>query len=233
LSAAFHVFVNPSFRCVPQIIVHGGHAAIEPVSPARKLPHDPSLMPSRTGVALGPRGVLVYRPHRAPGTTLALARRRYRQALQSIGRSTLAMDEAKTKPSDSCIEVYLASRASGEQLAEAKALLALLQRITGERPRMWGPSIVGFGSYRYPLASGKLGESCATGFAVRGKEFVVYLVGEGTDQPALLAKVGKHRVGKACLYFKRLADLDQEVLEQLVVGSLAELGRRYGQHNSA
>jgi hypothetical protein len=143
------------------------------------------------------------------------------------------MDEAKTKPSDSCIEVYLASRASGEQLAEAKALLALLQRITGERPRMWGPSIVGFGSYRYPLASGKLGESCATGFAVRGKEFVVYLVGEGTDQPALLAKVGKHRVGKACLYFKRLADLDQEVLEQLVVGSLAELGRRYGQHNSA
>jgi hypothetical protein len=143
------------------------------------------------------------------------------------------MDEAKTKPSDSCIEVYLASRASGEQLAEAKALLALLQRITGERPRMWGPSIVGFGSYRYPLASGKLGESCATGFAVRGKEFVVYLVAEGTDQPALLAKVGKHRVGKACLYFKRLADLDQEVLEQLVVGSLAELGRRYGQHNSA
>lgn len=143
------------------------------------------------------------------------------------------MDEAKTKPSDSCIEVYLASRASGEQLAEAKALLALLQRVTGESPRMWGPSIVGFGSYRYPLASGKLGESCATGFAVRGKEFVVYLVGEGTDQPALLAKVGKHRVGKACLYFKRLADLDQEVLEQLVVGSLAELGRRYGQHNSA
>ncbi len=143
------------------------------------------------------------------------------------------MDEAKTKPSDSCIEVYLASRASGEQLAEAKALLALLQRITGERPRMWGPSIVGFGSYRYPLASGKLGESCATGFAVRGKEFVVYLVGEGTDQPALLAKVGKHRVGKACLYFKRLADLDQEVLEQLVVGSLAELGRRHGQHDSA
>jgi hypothetical protein len=61
----------------------------------------------------------------------------------------------------------------------------------------------------------------------------VYLVAEGTDQPALLAKVGKHRVGKACLYFKRLADLDQEVLEQLVVGSLAELGRRYGQHNSA
>jgi hypothetical protein len=143
------------------------------------------------------------------------------------------VDEAKTKPSDSSIEDYLASRASGEQLAESKKLLALLQRLTGDRPRMWGPSIVGFGSYRYPLASGKLGESCATGFAVRGKEFVVYLVAEGTEQPALLAKLGKHRFGKACLYFKRLADLDQEVLEQLVVGSLAELRRRHGQHGSA
>jgi Domain of unknown function (DU1801) len=93
---------------------------------------------------------------------------------------------------------------------------------------MWGPNIVGFGSYRYPLANGKLGESCATGFAVRGKELVLYLVVEGKDQASLLAKLGKHRFGKACLYFKRLADLDQEVLEQLVAGSLTELRRRHG-----
>jgi hypothetical protein len=93
---------------------------------------------------------------------------------------------------------------------------------------MWGPSIVGFGSYRYPLAGGKFGESCATGFAVRGKELVVYLVAEAPDQASLLAKLGKHKIGKACLYFKRLADLDQEVLEKLVLGSLAEVKRRYG-----
>jgi len=142
------------------------------------------------------------------------------------------MAEAKTRPSDSSVQDYLASRASGEQLADGKALVALLQRVTGERPRMWGPSIVGFGSYRYPLASGKLGESCATGFAVRGKELVVYLVAEGPDQRALLARLGKHKLGKACLYFKRLADLDLKVLEKLVAGSLAEVRRRHGKDSS-
>lgn len=143
------------------------------------------------------------------------------------------MAEAKTKPSDSSVQEYLASRATGQQLADCKALVTLLQRVTGEKPRMWGPSIVGFGSYRYPLAGGKIGESCATGFAVRGKELVVYLVAEGTGQSALLAGLGKHKFGKACLHFKRLGDLDQEVLQQLVVGSLAELRRRYGPNGSA
>ena len=138
------------------------------------------------------------------------------------------MAEAKTRPSGSSVEEYLLSRASAEQLADCKALIALLQRVTGHSPRMWGPSIVGFGSYRYPLASGKLGESCATGFAVRGRELVVYLVAEGREQPALLAKLGKHKLGKACLYFKRLADLDQKVLGQLVAGSVAEIRRRHG-----
>lgn len=138
------------------------------------------------------------------------------------------MAESKTKPTDASIDEYLASRASAAQLSDCKALIALLQRVTGQAPRMWGPSIVGFGSYRYPLASGKTGESCATGFAVRGKELVVYLVAESPDQASLLAKLGKHKFGKACMYFKRLADLDQKVLEQLVRGSLAELKRRYG-----
>jgi hypothetical protein len=136
--------------------------------------------------------------------------------------------EGKTRPSGSSVEEYLLSRASAGQLADCKALIALLRRVTGHSPRMWGPSIVGFGSYRYPLASGKLGESCATGFAVRGRELVVYLVAEGREQPALLAKLGKHKLGKACLYFKRLADLDQKVLEQLVAGSVAEIRRRHG-----
>lgn len=143
------------------------------------------------------------------------------------------MAEAKTKPSGASVEDYLASRATAEQLADCRALIALLQRVTGEVPRMWGPSIVGFGAYRYPLASGKFGESCATGFAVRGKELVVYLVAEAPDQAVLLAKLGKHKFGKACLYFKRLDDLDQHALERLVVGSLAELRHRYGSANGA
>lgn len=134
----------------------------------------------------------------------------------------------KTKATQASIDAYLESRASPEQMTDARALIALLRRITGEAPKMWGPSIVGFGSYRYPLASGKTGESCATGFAIRGRELVVYLVVEGGHQAELLARLGKHKFGKACLYFKRLADLDANVLEQLVVESLAEVRRRYG-----
>jgi hypothetical protein len=139
------------------------------------------------------------------------------------------MTETKTKPTDSSVEEYLAARASGGQLEDCRALIALLRRVTSQPPKMWGPSIVGFGSYRYALAGGKFGESCATGFAVRGRELVVYLPAEGRGQAALLAKLGKHKLGKACLYFKRLADLDAAVLEQLVAGSVVELQRRHGE----
>lgn len=142
--------------------------------------------------------------------------------------SHIEVKHAKTRLTGASIDAYLASRASVEQMRDCKALLALLQRVTGEPPRMWGPSIVGFGSYRYPLAGGKCGESCATGFAVRGKELVVYLVAECPDQADLLTRLGAHRLGKACLYFKRLAALDEQVLERLVRGSLAELRRRHG-----
>jgi hypothetical protein len=105
--------------------------------------------------------------------------------------------------------------------------MALLKKVTKKSPRMWGPSIVGYGAYRYTYESGTTGESCLTGFAIRGKELVVYLVGEDPGQAALLAKLGKHRIGKACLYFKRLADLDLKVLEKLVAGSIEAVRRRH------
>ena len=137
------------------------------------------------------------------------------------------MAEAKTKPTAASVEDYLTSKASPEQLADCKTLVALLEKVTKQAPRMWGPSIVGFGSYTYKYESGRTGESCLTGFAVRGKELVVYLVSEGQEQQALLAKLGKHKMGKACLYFKRLADLDTKVLEALVSESVAETKRRH------
>lgn len=137
------------------------------------------------------------------------------------------MTAAKTTASDASVQAYLQSRASPDQLVDCQALMALMNKVTGEQPRMWGPSIVGFGSYRYRYESGRTGESCATGFAVRGKELVVYLTAESDDQAALLARLGKHKMGKACLYVKRLADLDTAVLEQLVVDSLATLRRRH------
>ncbi len=137
------------------------------------------------------------------------------------------MAEAKTKPTTASVEEYLASKASVEQLADCKALMALLTKITKQAPTMWGPSIVGFGSYSYRYESGRTGQSCLTGFAVRGKELVVYLVAESPEQQALLARLGKHKMGKACLYFKRLADFDAQVLETLVAESVAETKRRH------
>lgn len=137
------------------------------------------------------------------------------------------MTEAKTKPTSASVDEYLASRASPEQLADCKDLMALLRKVTKQAPRMWGPGIVGYGSYIYKYESGRTGEFCLTGFSVRGKDLVVYLVSEGKGQQALLAKLGKHRMGKSCLYFKRLADLDESVLESLVVESVAETRRRH------
>jgi hypothetical protein len=92
---------------------------------------------------------------------------------------------------------------------------------------MWGPSIVGFGSYRYTYDSGHSGEAPLTGFAIRGRELVVYLVAEDDEQKALLSRLGPHKIGKSCLYFKRLADLDRSVLQKLVAASVAGVRRRY------
>jgi len=98
---------------------------------------------------------------------------------------------------------------------------------------MWGLSIFGYGSYRYAYASGRTGEAPLAGFAIRGRELVVYLMAEREEQRSLLSKLGKHKMGKVCLYFKQLADLDKSVLEKLVVGSIAEVRRRHGWSNGA
>jgi Domain of unknown function (DU1801) len=139
------------------------------------------------------------------------------------------MAETKTKPTGASVDAYLASRASPEQLADCKAIMAICERVTKQQPKMWGPSIVGYGSYTYRYESGHSGESCLVGFAVRGKELVVYLMAQKPEQLDLLAKLGRHRMGKSCLYLKRLADLDVKVLEALIAGSVADVRRRYPQ----
>ena len=138
------------------------------------------------------------------------------------------MAENKTKPTDASVEKYIASRASDQQHADCKELMALFKKITHQQPRMWGPSMVGYGSFKYTYDSGRTGEMPLAAFAIRGRELVVYVSAEGEKQKSLLKKVGKHKMGKTCLYFKQLADLDKSVLEQLVVGSIAEARRRYG-----
>ena len=138
------------------------------------------------------------------------------------------MAENKTKPTDASVEDYIASRANEQQRTDCRELMVLFKKVTRHSPRMCGPSMVGYGSYRYTYESGRTGEAPLTGFAIRGRELVVYLKAEGEEQRSLLSKLGKHKTGKVCLYFKQLADLDRSVLEKLVVGSVADLKRRYG-----
>jgi len=138
------------------------------------------------------------------------------------------MAQNKTRPTGANVEDYIASRANAQQRADCQELMALLRRVTRQPPTMWGPSIVGYGVYRYTYESGRTGEAPLTGFAIRGRELVVYLVVADGRQRSLLSKLGKHRMGKSCLYFKRLADLDTSVLERLVAGSVADVRRRHG-----
>lgn len=138
------------------------------------------------------------------------------------------MAENKTKPTAASVDAYLAARGNEQQQADCRQLMALLKKATRQSPKMWGPSIVGYGSYRYTYETGRTGEAPVAAFAIRGRELVLYLLMEGKTQAALLGKLGPHKTGNVCLYFKRLADLDTAVLEQLVVNSIAEVKRRHG-----
>ena len=137
------------------------------------------------------------------------------------------MSVPKTKPTDVSAESHIAAIANEEQRNDAQRLVVLMRKVTKQEPRMWGPSIVGFGSYHYKYASGHEGDSALAAFAVRGSEVVVYIAESFEGRDVLLAKLGKHRIGKVCVYIKRLANVDLKVLETLVARSVADTKRRY------
>ncbi|MBS0656713.1 MAG: DUF1801 domain-containing protein [Verrucomicrobia bacterium] len=127
------------------------------------------------------------------------------------------------------MEEYLHSRATGpEQLADCRTIEALCRRVTNQPPRMFGPSIVGYGRYSYRYETGHSGEAPVAGFAIRGRELVVYVAPEAPGQAELLARLGPHKMGKSCLYLRRLSEVDLKVLEEILATSVAETRRRYG-----
>lgn len=128
--------------------------------------------------------------------------------------------ELKTRPTPADVDAFLAAAEPVARRDDGRALCDLMADVTGEAPRMWGPSIVGFGSYHYRYASGHEGEMCRMGFSPRKASLVLYL-SSCPERPALLARLGKHTTSKACLYVKRLADVDEGVLEALVRASWA------------
>ncbi len=140
------------------------------------------------------------------------------------------MAEAKTKPTRVTLTSYLATIDDAERRKDCKTLAAIMSRVTGCRPVIWGPSIVGFDSYHYKYPSGHEGDSCVVGFSSRKGDISVYLMGVLQDPGAkpLLARLGKHKAGKGCLYVRRLSEIDVAVLEQLVTRAVAYIRSTYG-----
>jgi hypothetical protein len=131
------------------------------------------------------------------------------------------MSDLKTKPTDESVERFLEDLPDEQQRQDCLGVVDLMREATKAEPKMWGSSIVGFGSYRYQYASGRAGDWFAVGFSPRKQNLTLYLSGfDGKD--ALLSKLGKYKTGKSCLYIKRLADIDRSVLKQLIEQSVMQ-----------
>lgn len=126
------------------------------------------------------------------------------------------MAEPKTKKNDASVEEFLAGVTEARRREDAQAACALIAEVTGEQPKMWGGSIVGFGSYHYKYASGQEGDWPAVGFSPRKQALTIYILEGFEAREALLARLGPHSTGRACLYIKRLSDVDSSVLRELV-----------------
>ena len=131
------------------------------------------------------------------------------------------MAENKTKPTKLSVAAFIDAVADQTKRADAKTIVKLMQSAAGEKPKMWGPSIIGFGSYHYKYDSGREGDMPLIGFSPRKPATVLYGMTGFSDSEALLAKLGKHTTGKGCLYIKKLADVDEKVLEAMIVKSVA------------
>lgn len=131
------------------------------------------------------------------------------------------MAENKTRPTKLSVAAFIDALTGETRKADAKALVKLMQGATGEKPAMWGPSIIGFGSRHYKYESGREGDMPVVGFSPRKTATVLYSTMGFSGSDALLAMLGKHTTGKGCLYIRKLADVDQKVLEEMVVKSVA------------
>lgn len=138
------------------------------------------------------------------------------------------MTDAKTKPTAVDPQQFIAQIPDEGRRKDLLQLAELMQKITGKPAVMWGPSIIGFDRYQYRYDSGHSGEWAVTGFANRAKDITVYLMAGAEGQQELFDRLGKHRMGKSCLYIRKLADVDQQVLEQLIRHSVAEIKRLWG-----
>ena len=139
------------------------------------------------------------------------------------------MAEIKTKATEVSVDDFIEAVPVPQRREDAKTIRAMLERLTGEPAKMWGPTIIGFGSYRYKYESGHSGVMCRMGFSPRKAELVLYFLTEagGEREQAQLARLGKHRTGKCCLYIRKLSDVDEAVLEELAADTFAYMNEKY------
>jgi hypothetical protein len=133
------------------------------------------------------------------------------------------MAELKTQKTDASVDEYLNAVEDERKRKDSFAILDLMREVTGEEPAMWGPSIIGFGSYHYKYASGREADWFLTGFAPRKQNLTLYIMSGFDDYDALLADLGKHKTGKSCLYVNKLDDIDLDILRELVKQSVAHM----------
>jgi len=133
------------------------------------------------------------------------------------------MGEMKTKPTEASVESFLAEVTDEKVRTDCFTLVSLMERIAGEKAVMWGPSIVGFGKYRYNNHTKSGGEICLTGFSPRKNSLSLYCLSGFTGQSEMLQQLGKHKAGKGCLYIKKLDDVNLDVLQNLLATSVAHL----------
>jgi len=133
------------------------------------------------------------------------------------------MADLKTAPTKASVRKFLDAVTDDQRRRDCDTLLRLMKRITRKNPVMWGPSIVGFGTYHYHYASGREGDWMLTGFSPRKQALTVYIMAGFTRYAALMKKLGRHSTGSSCLYLKRLEDVDLDVLEELIRESVRHL----------
>jgi hypothetical protein len=137
------------------------------------------------------------------------------------------MAENKTRPTRASVTAFMAAIHDPGMRADAKKVAAMMRRATGKRARMWGPSIVGYGSYHYRYESGREGDFMITGFSPRKQALTIYIMPGFSRFPDLMSKLGKYKTGKSCLYIRRLADVDETVLERLIEESVSYMRAHY------
>jgi len=138
------------------------------------------------------------------------------------------MSDLKTKRTGASVAAFLDAIPDADRRRDCKAIAAIMKKVTGESPAMWGDSIVGFGSYHYKYAGGREGDWPLTGFSPRKQNLTVYIMPGFAEYAGLMKKLGKHKTGVSCLYIRNLDDIDDGVLTELIRESVGHMRKTYG-----